>query len=129
MLTPPLVFPLKWTEIKKKKSLRAVLSFHTFLSILTKKTNGKVNIANFLNFRGVDCKFLNFGIKIEKSLKLHRLKLHFPLIFNAKHQAIHNISLKFLGHPYRTYGMRCNFTIKFISMDIIHVLNLIFAHC
>jgi hypothetical protein len=26
----------------------------------------------------VDCKFLNFRVKIEKSLKLHRLKLNFP---------------------------------------------------
>ena len=38
-----------------------------------------VNIANFWNFRGVDCKFLNFGIKIEKPLKLQGLKVNFPL--------------------------------------------------
>jgi hypothetical protein len=27
----------------------------------------------------VDCKFLNFGVNIEKVLKLHRLKMYFPL--------------------------------------------------
>jgi hypothetical protein len=27
----------------------------------------------------VNCKFLNFGVNIEKALKLHRLKMHFPL--------------------------------------------------
>jgi hypothetical protein len=28
---------------------------------------------------GVDCKFLNFGVNIEKALKLHGLKMYFPL--------------------------------------------------
>ena len=40
-----------------------------------------INIANFLNFRGVDCKFLNFRIKIEKPLKLQGLKVNFPHIY------------------------------------------------
>jgi hypothetical protein len=38
-----------------------------------------VNIASFLNFMGVDCKFLNFGVNIAKSLKLHGLKVNFSL--------------------------------------------------
>jgi hypothetical protein len=28
---------------------------------------------------GVDCKFLNFGVNIAKALKLHGLKVNFPL--------------------------------------------------
>ena len=27
----------------------------------------------------MDCKFFNFGVKIEKVLKLHGLKMYFPL--------------------------------------------------
>ena len=32
---------------------------------------------------GVDYKFLNFEVKIEKVLKLHGLKMHFFLIFKS----------------------------------------------
>jgi hypothetical protein len=32
-----------------------------------------------LKLQGVDCKFLNFGIKIEKLLKLQGLKLDFSI--------------------------------------------------
>jgi hypothetical protein len=39
-----------------------------------------VNIVSFLNFRRVDYKFLNFRVKIEKILKLYRLKVNFSLI-------------------------------------------------
>jgi hypothetical protein len=39
----------------------------------------RVNIASFLNFMGMDCKFLNFGVNIEKTLILHGLKVNFPL--------------------------------------------------
>jgi hypothetical protein len=41
-----------------------------------------VNIASFLNFMGVNCKFLNFGVNIAKSLKLPELKVNFPLTSN-----------------------------------------------
>ena len=52
MLIPPLVFPLKWTEIKKKKSLKAVLSFHTFPSILTEKLMVGLTLQVFETLRG-----------------------------------------------------------------------------
>ena len=45
------------------------------------KTNGRVNIASFWNFRRMDCQFLNFEVKIKKPLKFHGLTVHFPLIF------------------------------------------------
>ena len=41
-----------------------------------------VKIAKFWNFIGVDWKFLNFGIKIEKALKFYGLKMHFSQINN-----------------------------------------------
>jgi hypothetical protein len=40
---------------------------------------------------GVDCKFLNFGVHIAKSLKLHGLKVNFPLQVNSQRVGI-------LGH-------------------------------
>jgi hypothetical protein len=49
------------------------LGFHPFRR---PKLTG-VNIASFLNFRELDYKFLNFGVKIEKPLKFQGLKVNF----------------------------------------------------
>jgi hypothetical protein len=44
-----------------------------------------VNIASFWNFMGVDYKFLNFWVNIEKVLILHRLKSEFFPIKKQKY--------------------------------------------
>jgi hypothetical protein len=42
----------------------------------------RLKLPNFETSGEVDCKFLNFGVNIEKVLKLHGLKMHFPLKHN-----------------------------------------------
>jgi hypothetical protein len=58
--------------------LGAFLSFHTFPSNLTEKLTERLKLSDFETSGGVDYKFLNFGVNIEKVLKLHGLKMHFP---------------------------------------------------
>jgi hypothetical protein len=53
--------------------MRAVLSFHNFSFNSTKKANGGLKLPIF-ETSGVHCYFLNFGVKIEKSLKLQGVK-------------------------------------------------------
>jgi hypothetical protein len=44
---------------------------------------------------GVDCKFLNFGVHIAKSLKLHGLKVNFPQnITNPMYEAFKKLLVK-----------------------------------
>jgi hypothetical protein len=77
MLTLPLVFPLKWT--KNYEMMKLLLGFLKKNSIYF---NGKIDemlTLQVFEISGVDCYFLNFGVKIEKPLKPHGLKLHFPL--------------------------------------------------
>jgi ribonuclease BN (tRNA processing enzyme) len=48
--------PLKWTEIKKN-SLRAVSSFHSFPSNLTKEVDKRFKLPLFETSNGVNCQF------------------------------------------------------------------------
>ena len=64
-----------------KKKFEGIFVISYFSVQFDGKTNGKIKIAKFWNFRGVDCKFLNFRVKIKKTLKLYKLKMHFLLTF------------------------------------------------
>jgi hypothetical protein len=49
---------------------------------------------------GVDCKFLNFGVNIAKSLKLHELKVNFSLDSYGMEKMLRLLKLKWHGLMY-----------------------------
>jgi hypothetical protein len=60
----------------------AVSLFHTFPSNLMEKTNGGLKLPIFETFIEIYCHFLNFWLKIEKLLKLSRVKTEYsPYIY------------------------------------------------
>ena len=65
--------------LKKKPEGIFVISY--FFVKFDRKTNENVKIVQFWNFRGVDRKFLNYEVKIEKALKFHGLKMNFFQIY------------------------------------------------